>query len=62
MKSIAEQLKDARVANKLTQQQLADKAFLTLDTINRIEKQRTLYTYVHTLQQLQKALNIQFYI
>lgn len=62
MKSIAEQLKEARLSSKLTQRELAEKAFITLDTINRIEKQRTQSIYVHTLQQLQKALNIQFVI
>lgn len=62
MKSISTQLREARIEAKLTQQELANRSQITVDTINRIENGRKAYTYVHTLQQIQKALNIKFSI
>jgi len=61
MISIGEQLRNARLEQKLTCKQLAEKANISMDCIYRVEKNRNGgYTYVHTLQQLQKALNIKF--
>jgi len=59
-KPISEQLKEARKEKGLTILKVSELSGLTWDTVWRIEKNKNAHTYVHTLQQIQKALNIKF--
>lgn len=61
MKSIADQLKDARKASGMTQLELYEKSRITPYTISQIENGKGGAT-VDTIQKLQKALNIKFEI
>lgn len=62
MISISIQLREARKSKKLTVKKLSELSLVCEDTIYRIEQERNQHTYVYTLQQLQKVLNIKFEI
>jgi transcriptional regulator with XRE-family HTH domain len=54
---IGDRLKDLRIQRALTQQELADKAGVGKNTVNRIERNDT-EPHMSTLRKLAEALNV----
>jgi len=62
MATIGEQVTSKRKELKLTQMQLATKAGISLDTLSRIENNRSVNPTLVVINLLQKALGIKFEI
>jgi transcriptional regulator with XRE-family HTH domain len=57
IKDIAKRLKELRIKNNLTQEELADKMYLTRQAVSRWEKEKSLPDYT-TLELLSKEYNV----
>lgn len=62
IKTIGEQIKEARVMLGLTQLQVAEKSFVSVFTISALEQSKTKDCSTYIIRRLQKSLNIKIEI